>query len=192
VADLIDDGAQIKTDRAGVRAALKDYAVAVETYGRDSVQAQAAEAALDQAQATLHQEIGDWRDARRDLFADLRKFEHDKHDLRLDRRIALLRADIAQDVVVAKGDRKDVVADRSAVKADFKAYREAVAQYGVGSAQAAAAGAALDQAQIALHVEIGDWKDERADVRRDERELRRDERDERLERADRPGAEPRR
>jgi len=189
VKDLKEDRAEIKTDRETLRTDLSAYKDAVETFGRNSSQAKAAEANVDAAQVALHQQMGDFRQEswgaykdRRDLVKDVRDFRNDR-DTAKDRTDTYKDAyDLRKDVKDMKEDRAEIKADRATLRADLDAYWDAVKQYGRNSSQAQAAEANVDAARVALHKQIGDFVQERWDAHKDHQDLVRDVRESRHDR----------
>ncbi len=159
VADKKTDSQAVSQDRAAVRADVQAYNGAVSQYGAGSVQAKTAFDALVSARVALHTELGDLEQVRQDL---------DKAA------IAQMRAAIDKDVVELDTDSKAVAEERGKVRQARDAYNNAVIQYGPNSPQAQAAQTNLDQAQIALHGELGDMKTLEAGISKDRAELAKD------------------
>jgi hypothetical protein len=85
--DLKADRKELKSDRAALRKAVDAYAAARKKYGKDSPQAETAEASLDGAQIALHKALGDFRQylwdshkGRRDLVADVLAAKRDERN----------------------------------------------------------------------------------------------------------------
>jgi hypothetical protein len=76
--DLDTDRAVVKKDRANVRAARDAYDEAADKYGMNSPEARQARAALDQAQLTLHQDLGDLKTDRSKTAAQRKSLSSDK------------------------------------------------------------------------------------------------------------------
>jgi len=159
VQDLKDDKPEIQQDRTALRNANNAYQQAVQQFGATSPQAKTAEQNVDNAQITLHKATGDFRQDQWDIHKDRMDLAQDK--TKQD------QYDLNKDVQDAKDDKKTVHKDRETLRKDRDLYQDAVKKYGDTSTQAKAAEQNLDTAQVALHKEKGDFRQDLWDIHKD-------------------------
>jgi hypothetical protein len=155
--DLSTDSSRIRDERTALRRLAAEYSRTAAEEGTSSLRARSAEMELEKAQIALHTTLGDLRKdswqayvASRDLSAELRDI----------RRYELARSlyNLNNDLTDQKYDRPEVQADRAALRATLEAYADCLARHGPRSSQTHAAEYKVDEVQIGLHRDLGDYR----------------------------------
>jgi chromosome segregation ATPase len=170
VVQLSTDSSELRSLRLGVRRAAEYCSRVSAEHGSTSFQARAAEMDLDKAQIALHQSLGDYNrehweayEATRDLAADLKDIRRDE--------LAAALFDLTTDVTNVAGERAEIRADREALRKALEQYAEAFSNFGKRSKEADEAEAGVESAQVALHKDIGDFREDLWQIRRRHQQL---------------------